>query len=129
MAVNIGKVLEGFGLSEESVDRLKLSRGVVGRTTYVALGLVIVLGIVAWRVPTENLLAIASIAALAFLAYFGGVLWFAHKNPGVALLEGAELLRWKQIEMEVKGKGSVPPTPVTIEPEESKPQLPQGDRS
>ena len=114
MAISIPDLLKGFGLSSESVERVRLSRGVVGRTTYAVGGLFVVLAIVAGRIDPLYLLWVAGFATAAFAMYFIGVLAFAHKNPAVALLEGAELLHWQQTELAAKGMTAVPTAPVLI---------------
>lgn len=100
---DIRKILEGFGLSEESVDQVKLGRGVVGKVTYVAMAAVAVLGLIAWRLTDESyLILVAGSTILIFIVYSIGILLFARSNPGAALLEGAELLRWKKYDLASK---------------------------
>lgn len=99
-------ILKTFGLSE-SVKSIRLSRGVVGRTTYAVVAFLGVVAVAAWRAAPEQLLWVAVIAGAVFLAYFFGVLVFASKNPGAALLEGAELLHWQKTELAAKGTGPV----------------------
>lgn len=65
---------------------------------------------------TELLIWIAVLAVVVFVSYFLGVLIFAERNPGTALLEGAELLRWRQSELAAKGLDSIPPVPALPEP-------------
>jgi hypothetical protein len=36
---------------------------------------------------------------ILFVIYFFGALWFANRNPGLALLEGAELIQWRQLDI------------------------------
>ena len=62
------------------------------------------------------LIWIAVLAVGVFVLYFLGVLIFAERNPGTALLEGAELLRWRQSELAAKGLDSIPPVPALPEP-------------
>jgi hypothetical protein len=75
----------------------------VGKASYVAGAAILALGVVAFvlREPVF-LLIIAICVVLLFFVYFGGVLWFAHRHPGVALLEGAELIQWRQMDMAAK---------------------------
>jgi hypothetical protein len=75
----------------------------VGKASYVAGAAILALGVVAFvlREPVF-LLIIAICIVLLFVVYFGGVLWFAHRHPGVALLEGAELIQWRQMDMAAK---------------------------
>jgi hypothetical protein len=101
--IDLGKLLESAGISASSYDRVRLSRGVVGKSSYVAGLALIVLIVAAYSSKdTTYLLAIAILAAIIFVVFFVGALWFASKNPGLALLEGAELIQWRQLEMTAK---------------------------
>ena len=72
----------------------------IGKASYVAGAAVLGLAIVAWGLRDPFYLLIdALFIVLLFLAYFGGSLWFANKHPGVSLLEGAELIQWRQMEL------------------------------
>jgi hypothetical protein len=106
------KQLEAAGIKGETLDRIRLARGVVGKSSYVAGAAFLALIAVAWSLREPGyLLALAVFVVLLFAVYFAGVLWFAHKHPGEALLEGAELIRWRQLEMGVKGTPALPPSP------------------
>jgi hypothetical protein len=73
---------------------------VVGKATYVAAAAIAALALVAWNLrETWPLLVIAFLIIALFGGYFVGVLWFAHKHPGTALLEGAELIQWRQLDV------------------------------
>ena len=111
-------LLKALGFAEESVQRVRLGRGVVGRTTYAVVVALGVLGVVASRVDPEALLWVAGLVVGLFILYFAGVLFFAQRNPGTALLEGAELLRWRQSELAAKGLGRIAPAPALQEPAE-----------
>jgi hypothetical protein len=101
--------LKEAGISAEALDRIRLARGVVGKASYVAGAALVVLVAVAimLRQP-DYLLAIGVLAVALFLIYFLGILWFAHRHPGVALLEGAELIQWRQMDMAVKDVRQLP---------------------
>ena len=111
-------LLKSLGFAEESIQRVRLGRGVVGRTTYAVVVALGVLGVVASRVDLEALLWVAGLVVGLFVLYFAGVLFFAQRNPGTALLEGAELLRWRQSELAAKGLGRIAPAPALQEPAE-----------
>jgi hypothetical protein len=100
---DIRRTLEQVGINASSLDRIRLARGVVGKASYVAGAALLALGAVALvlREPLY-LLILAICVLLIFVVYFGGVLWFAHRHPGVALLEGAELIQWRQMDMAAK---------------------------
>ena len=119
----IRKSLESAGINVSALERIKFAPGVVGKTTYVAVAAAIGLGLVAVRLSdSTSLLADAGLIILLFLGYFVGVLWFANKHPGVALLEGSHLLRWQQVEMAAKGIAQ-PPADSPIEEPNSSPLI------
>jgi hypothetical protein len=109
--------LEAAGVNAESLDRIRLARGVVGKASYVAGAAIIGLAAVAWGLRDPVYLIVdACLILCLFVAYFVGVLWFANKHPGVALLEGAELIQWRQLEIaasdmpaQINNKPSEPP--------------------
>ena len=111
-------LLKVLGFAEESVQRVRLGSGVVGRTTSAVVVALVVLGVVASRVDPEALFWVAGLVVGLFVLYFFGVLFFAQRNPGAALLEGAELLRWQQSELAAKGLGRIAPAPALQEPAE-----------
>lgn len=111
----------------ESARNIRLGKGVTSKTSYIAALPLVVLGMVAWRWSED----IAMNAGLLFiaLAAIGFAVWFisssrtfAERNPALALLEGAELIEWRRMEVEAKGvpsneraisvedKGGTPPT-------------------
>lgn len=96
-------VLQRAGISAETLDRIRLARGVVGKSSYVAAAAILALGTVAvvLRDPVF-LIADAVLILILFITYFAGVMWFAHKHPGTALLEGAELIQWRQMDMSAR---------------------------
>jgi hypothetical protein len=70
-------------------DRVRLSQGVVGKSSYVAGLALLALLIVAYSLRDSGyLLALAGLIMILFFGYFAGVLWFANKHPDMALLEG-----------------------------------------
>jgi hypothetical protein len=112
--LGIDDLLKHFGISAESVNRIRLGRGVVGKTTSAVVVVLLVLAVAIYKLSDPKLvLLLAGLVSLIFIIYFVGVLRFADKNPGAALLEGAELLQWKQFDMEAKGLPEVPGVPVT----------------
>jgi hypothetical protein len=111
---DIRDILEKSGVTLGAVDRIRLARGVVGKSSYVAAAALGVLLVLAFRAPVGWMIVALGIAAVVvFLAYFFGVLWFANKNPGLALLEGAELIKWRQMEMGLQGVIALPNEPNT----------------
>jgi hypothetical protein len=106
---NVKQILEAVGVSESSLDRIRLAQGVVGKSSYVAGVALLALLVVAFSLKDPgHLLAIGCFILILFFVYFAGVLWFSNKHPDMALLEGAELVKWRQIEMAAKGQPSLP---------------------
>lgn len=103
----VKEALGTVGISGESLDRIRLARGFVGKASYVAGVALIALGGIGLR-GTDYPLAVAGMMVLVFVIYYGGSLWFAHRHPGEALLEGAELIKWRQLEMAAKDLPSLP---------------------
>src|SRR5258708_39403343 len=93
---NVKHILEAVGVSESSLDRIRLSHGVVGKSSYVAGTALLALLVVAYSLKDSGyLLAIGCFIVLLFFGYFAGVLWFANRHPDMALLEGAEFVKWR----------------------------------
>ncbi len=100
----------------ESSRNVRLGRGVVSKTSYVAAAVVAVWGIVAWRLSdslVENAFLLgAAIVVTGFAVWFiRGTQSFAERNPGQAMLEGAELIEWRKLDVQAKG---FPPATDTI---------------
>jgi hypothetical protein len=109
MPPNVKQILEAVGVSESSLDRVRLAQGVVGKSSYVAASALLALLVVAYSLRDSGyLLVVGILIVLLFVVYFAGVLWFANRHPDMALLEGAELVKWRQIEMAAKGQPSLP---------------------
>jgi hypothetical protein len=103
----INKALAQMGLNASSLESVKLARGVVGKASYVAFAAMLALGVVAYSLKDPLFLfLLALLVVVLFAFYFGGALWFANKHPGLSLLEGAELLQWRQLEMAAKNVGA-----------------------
>ncbi len=123
----IQRALDRSGINVSSLDQIRLARGVVGKASYVALAAVLMLGGVAggiaWRWHDPILLMVVSILmAVVFMVYFAGILWFANRHPGVALLEGAELIQWRQMDIAARAVPSIENRPI------SEPDSPRSER-
>jgi hypothetical protein len=103
LVANPQDMLSKLGINAAALDRVRLAQSVVGKSSVVAALALIVLGIVGWSTHDATL---PYMVCGLFAFYFIGVLWFAHKNPGLSLLEGAELIKWRQ--MEIGAKDGVP---------------------
>jgi hypothetical protein len=118
--------LKNLGIATDTVSRVRLGQGVVGKTTLAVLFVLAVLGIVAWRLTdTWPLLAIGLAAVLVFVLYLKRTMDFADRNPAAALLEGAEFLKWQQTELAAKNMLIPPRSDAIIDPDN--PALPPHD--
>src|SRR5205807_2057693 len=109
----------------EKYSQIKLGSGVVGKTGRATLALFFLWAIILWRLSGSAWLDIALLAGgCATTAVY--VWWvrkshdFADKNPGAALLEGAELIEYQKWDAEVKGRllprGVLIPNPDALPP-------------
>ena len=92
----------------------------MSKTSYVAALALAVLGFVAWRLGedqiTNAMLMLIGVAATGFaLWYIRSTQSYAERNPGQALLEGAEFLEWSKLEAAAKGVPSLPGPQALIE--------------
>lgn len=92
----------------ESSRNVKFGRGVVSKTSYVAAFVVAVWFAIVWKwsdnlVADGGLLAIGLIVSAFAFWYIRASQSFAERNPGQALLDGAEFLEWTRIEAAAKG--------------------------
>jgi hypothetical protein len=100
MVFNLNEILSRTGISAEALDRIRLAQGFVGKSSYVAVSAILMLGALAFALREPSyLLVVACFILVTFLVFFFGALWFAYSRPGEALLEGAELIKWRQLEM------------------------------
>ena len=81
----------------QSGSSLKLARGVVGKSAYVAVAALVVMVVVAWRIAAVDLLWVLGAVVVVFAIWCGCAFPFAYRNPGAALLEGAELVAWAKL--------------------------------
>jgi hypothetical protein len=119
MAVDFSKILEGIGLKTESINRIRLGRGVIGKSATVAFGALVIIAIVAARLPSQDdlfLMILAGCGFLLFLLFFVGAMIYGSKNTAAALLEGAELVTWQKQEMAAKYLPQPPITPEISDP-------------
>jgi hypothetical protein len=81
------------------------------------------LGVVALKLDGNIWLAGLGCLTVVFLVfYLIIILRFARQNPSLALLEGAEFIKWHQIELGAKNVSVPPDTPLISDP--GKPALP-----
>jgi hypothetical protein len=102
-------------------SKIKLARGVVGKSAYVTTAALIVLGIIACRIGPELLIWVLLALLAMYFCWQFGVMWYANRNPGPALLEGGELVAWQR--MAIKGAETPQDGPSIPDPMQ-KPALP-----
>lgn len=96
--------LEKAGIKASAVNRIRLAKGVVGKASYVAASAVAGLALLAWLLHDPRFVLVdAVLIFILFVSYLIGVLWFSNRHPGLSLLEGADLIQWRQLEMAAKG--------------------------
>ena len=100
----------------QALGHIRLAHGVVGKTSIVAGIVFLVLGGITWRLPVDSLFLFGGMIAAGFFVYLLAVMWFAHKHPEQALLEGAEIIQFRQQEMAAKGLPTPPSSPLTLNP-------------
>lgn len=80
---------------------IRMGPGVVGRTSTVALAMILVSGVAIWALKGSvvAVLAVIGIILLFAIGFIATAFWYANKHPHFATLEGAELVRYKEIEL------------------------------
>jgi hypothetical protein len=112
--------LDPESLLTGSFDRIKLGSGVVGKVTNGLLGLFALLVVIALGLKGDipSLLLIAGIGVTVFLLFAIGVAIYAIKFPNLAALEGADLVRWRQMDMAAGDPKIIDGTANTLPPPE-----------
>ncbi|MDP2861863.1 MAG: hypothetical protein Q8N95_03630 [Desulfobacterales bacterium] len=129
----------------DSVSKIKLSGGVVGKVCTVLICVALAFAIIAWSVTVAWVSAIA--LGMLFVLCFS-ILWrivsFADRNPQAAILDGAEFTILEQLRLGTKAHPQLPSedcdvieaTPVTLsleeidtiqQPDLDTPQLPESE--
>lgn len=85
---------------------VKLRGGVVGRLAGIAIAAVVGLSVITYFQPSVAGIAVW-LLPIVVLLIAAGILWYAHQHPDTSLLEGAEVLQHKQLELATKS-GPVP---------------------
>lgn len=94
---------------------IRFGRGVVGKTSHAMIVLIVIWGLVVWKLG-DNIVANCFLIGAALIATFIFIWWtrstqqFAERNPAQAMLDGAEFLEYRRIETEAQGV-ALPPTP------------------
>lgn len=87
---------------------IRFGRGVVGKTSHVMIVLIVIWGIVVWRLGSDLmmncfLIGAATIATAIAVWFTRSTQAFAERNPAQAMLDGAEFLEYQKVEAEIKG--------------------------
>lgn len=92
--------LSSLGLKDRSLSHIHLSQGVVGKSSFI-VGILIatIMGVALFSPHIWLQVTCIGLSVFVFLVYFASILWFAHRNPAAALLEGADLVEYKQAEL------------------------------
>jgi len=115
--------MELFRKLSESYRGIKLGRGVVGKTSHATLAIIGAWAIIIFRLSESIildslLLCSGAIATLVYFWWVNKTQEFATKNPGLAMLEGAEFVEYQKWEAEVKGQ-PLPNSPLIPTPHEN----------
>lgn len=135
----IGKItdtaLDKLGFTSESIQKIKFGRGVVGKLS--VLSAIAIVGVIAiglkFGSPSTLLMLLEFLAGLLALS-IGAIVFVVCKHPEISVLEGAELIRYKQLSLGVKGQPQLPTqSPPVPDPQgdavPNDPQLNDGDDS
>jgi len=117
MPPEIAAILEKCGFKAESFEKVRLGSGVVGKTAPVAIAVSAVAAIAAFRAQSDLLLLFIITGVFGgFFWYFRKILAFAKENPALAILEGAEFVAYKQMEVAAKDLPAPPKEPAISNP-------------
>ena len=116
----VAKLTEAYG-------RIKFPRGVVGKTSHAMIALLILWAIIAVRLSSNSLadplLVVGLIATAVFIWWTRSTQRFAERNPGQAMLDGAEFLDYYKFDVQTKGLPPAGHAPLITDP--GKPPPPQ----
>lgn len=122
-------LLGQLGTSAESLQKIKLGRGAVGKITVITVVALLSIAAVGYRITgTPYILALVGIIAFIALAALACILYVIVKQPEIAVLEGAELVLYKHVTLGVKDRPSLPSSPPIPEPPVLPPADDVGDR-
>jgi hypothetical protein len=108
-------LLGQLGISGESLQKIKLGRGAVGKIAVISVAALITIAAVGFKVSgTPSVLTVVAVLGLVALSALGCVLYVIVKQPEIAVLEGAELVLYKHVTLGVKGQPSLPANAIPI---------------
>ena len=82
--------------------------GIVGKTSYVIFGFLLLFGVVATKISSDAFLMwVAGISAGVVVFWLAISFWYADKYPAFAALESADVIRHMQLEQSAKDAGII----------------------
>jgi hypothetical protein len=122
LADQLGDTIKSIGVSAEQLQNAKLGPGVVGRNSRIAISfLAVALAGIGGGASVHSPLIIGLSLTFGFIGALAitvlNVL-FGHKNPGAAILEGAEFIQYQQIMASKGNPAIIPVLPVETKPKE-----------
>ena len=117
--MDVAELLGRFGVGMKDITKIRLGSGIVGKiapmTNYLALALILLGALCVLKgAPWGACVAFALMAIVVYLVGTAVVVRVAARHPDMALLEGAELLAYRQQAFEVLVKGRALPKAVEI---------------
>lgn len=89
-------------------SKISIGTGVVGRTSHVTIIFLIAVAVAVWSVDDPWLkIGLICIGALVVAGFLGAAFAFAFKHPDYATLDGANLVRYREIESSAKDKSII----------------------
>lgn len=129
--MDINDFLEKFGIASESINRIKLGHGVVGKISTIAIIAMFTIVLISFKLDLWPIILIFGfLIFFIFIIAIRGILSIADKHPDIAILEGSEFLLYHgRIPLGAKNLPNPPkivefqsdsrPTPPVIEPLET----------
>jgi hypothetical protein len=109
----LGGLLDHLGISKGHLRNTKLGPGVVGRNSAIAYTFLVVMlvgALCSYFLKSEVLMGISLGGAILVTVIIAVLnVYFGNKNPGAAILEGAQFLQYHQIEMASKDRPAIDP--------------------
>lgn len=95
-------------IQTNNLSKIKFGVGVVGKCSNLGIALLILLLLVIYKLENELAILFTVVVAIGTTIYFvKNLLSFAEKNPEISVLEGAELVAYKKVELKLKGNDSL----------------------
>jgi hypothetical protein len=112
----IAKITSTLGLSSESLYKVKFGSGAVGKLSGVALVALLAIALGIYRSGADGILIGIGAVLVVFVSTAGAILYIVKVRPEVAVMEGMELVQYKQVTLAAKGhipdiSDRLPPVP------------------